>query len=295
MSTSPEPTKASLAYRTATVRSVTRLSPSMTRVSFVGADLREIVDAGPDQAVKIFFPSAGQRRPQLPPAPDDVDPDAAVLSWYQTYLAMPDEIRPPMRTYTIRSLRAEQGELDVDFVVHGDDGPAAQWAQRAKPDDEVALLGPTGSYTVPEHAAWQLLAGDETALPAIGAIIENLVPGTIARAFIEVPDPGERQHFHSRGDVDVQWVPRGSMPHGQQLIETLHAADLPTGSPYAWVSGEASMVKYLRRHLVTDRGFDKRAINFAGYWRHGKSEEDTGREAVRAIESGAADPRGDTG
>ncbi|GAA3742050.1 siderophore-interacting protein [Spinactinospora alkalitolerans] len=270
-----------MTHLSATVRSVESVTPGMTRICFAGEDLRGIADAGPDQYVKIFFPLPGQRRPRLPEPPAG---DAA--SWYRVYLAMPDDVRPPMRTYTIRSLRAERGEVDVDFALHGDNGPASRWARAAEPGDEVALLGPHGLYAAPGDCAWQLLIGDETAVPAIGAIVEKLAPGSVARVLVEVSGDAERQRFESRGDVEIQWVPRGSAPHGRRVLEALRAADLPDGAPYAWVSGEAGLVKHARRHLVADRGVDKRAITFTGYWRRGRSEEEVGRESLARADRG---------
>jgi NADPH-dependent ferric siderophore reductase len=112
--------------------------------------------------------------------------------WWPQIVAMPDEIRPWVRNYTVRHLRPELGELDIDFVVHGDTGPASGWAQRARSGVWVGLLDQTAPYDPPAGTRWQLLVGDETALPAISAIVENLPDGTDAQAFVEVPTPADR-------------------------------------------------------------------------------------------------------
>ncbi|SFQ17404.1 NADPH-dependent ferric siderophore reductase, contains FAD-binding and SIP domains [Amycolatopsis arida] len=263
------------------VSHVRQLTPHMLRVGFAGDDLRSIPSGAPDQYVKLFFPRAGQPRPELPPPPD-----GETLSWYRTYLAMPDHVRPPMRTYTVRALRPASGELDVDFVVHADGGPGSTWATRARPGDEVALLGPHGLYAVPDGTDWQLLVGDETALPAIAAILEHLDAGTHVRVIVEVAGPADEQPLPTAGSAHVTWVHRNTDAPGRRLLAAVRNATLPGGTPYAWVSGEAGMVKLVRRHLVRERGIDKRRITFTGYWRRGVSEEDTGRESVR---------RGDTG
>jgi NADPH-dependent ferric siderophore reductase len=218
--------------------------------------------------------------PELPETGSDV------LSWYRTYLAMLDDVRPPMRTYTVRAHRPASTEIDVDFVLHGDTGPASAWASRVTPGDRVAFLGPHGLYDVPAATDWQLLVGDQTALPAIGAIIEQLPAGTRASAYIEVSEREERQTFETRGAVEVHWLLRGSRPRGEALLEAVRTATFPGGAPYAWVSGEASVVKLVRRHLVRERQVDKRRICFTGYWRAGISEDAAGREAVRAAEAG---------
>ncbi len=275
-----------MGYQEVKVVGVRRLTPQMSRVTFSGASVENLA---PDQYVKVFFPLPGQSEPVLPdpPAGDEV------LTWYRSYLAMPDGERPPMRTYTIRAVRPAAREIDIDFVLHGDEGPASAWASQASEGDRIAFLGPHGLYDVPEGTDWQLLVGDETAIPAIGAIVEALPPGTRALAYIELADREDRQVFETQGKVELHWIVRDSRPVGEAALEAVRQADLLGGTPYAWLSGEASMVKYLRRHLVRERGVDKRAITFTGYWRQGLSEEAVGRETVRQIDSGTLPPEED--
>ncbi|MEA5365713.1 siderophore-interacting protein [Amycolatopsis sp., V23-08] len=269
-----------LTYHRARVTVVRPVTPHMVRVTFTAATFADVPAGAPDQYVKIFFPRPGQETPVLPETGSDV------LSWYRTYLAMPDDVRPPMRTYTVRAHRPRFAEVDVDFVLHGDTGPASTWAARVAPGDRVALLGPHGLYDVPDGTGWQLLAGDETALPAIGAIIEQLPAGARLSAYIEVSAREERQTFETRGVVEVHWLLRGARPHGEALLEAVRAANFPGGTPYAWVSGEAGVVKQVRRHLVRERDVDKQRICFTGYWRLGMSEEAASRESLRAAEAG---------
>lgn len=274
-----------MAYAPLRVRRAVPLTPSMVRITLTGEEPGALVDVGPDQYTKLFFPLPDQPRPVVPPP---LDAEAGVMSWYQQYLAMPDEVRPPMRTYTIRAQRPELGELDIDFVLHPDHaGPASEWAARAAVGDEIGLLVPPHAlYTPQADAAWQLLVGDETAIPAIGAIIERLAPGAVLRAFVEVSGAEDEQRFQTRGDVGIEWVCRGARPHGEAVVDAVRAAEFPTGAPYAWISGESNLVKFARRHLVREREIDKQAITFTGYWRKGRTEEDNGREKVRRAAAG---------
>ncbi|WP_216214336.1 siderophore-interacting protein [Amycolatopsis aidingensis] len=284
MTSTARNTGSALAYRAVRVTGVRTLTPHMVRISFTGCEpdgLRALPPAAPDQYVKVFFPLPSQQRPQLPPP---VVEDA--MSWYRTYLAMPDEVRPPMRTYTIRAYRQAEREIDIDFALHPDGGPASTWAASARPGDEVAILGPHGLYQVPEATEWQLLVGDEPALPAIGAILEALPEGARALAYVEVEGPAEEQQLSSPGSVEVSWIHRREAAHGRRLLAAVRAAEFPAGVPYAWIAGEAGLVKLARRHLVRERGFDKRAITFTGYWRLGRTEEDTGRENMRKLDAG---------
>ncbi|MDQ7809246.1 siderophore-interacting protein [Amycolatopsis sp. A133] len=278
--TTTEVARPALTYHRAHVTAVRPVTPHLVRVTFAAESFREVPAGAPDQYVKVFFPLPGQAAPVLPEAGSDV------LSWYRTYLAMPDGVRPPMRTYTVRAHRAEAAEIDVEFVLHGDSGPASAWASRVEPGDRVTFTGPYGLYALPEDCDWQLLVGDETALPAIGAIIEQLPPGARASVYVELADRADRQAFETRGAVEVHWLVRGERPLGEALLEAVRTAAFPGGTPYAWVSGEAGVVKQVRRHLVRERRVDKARICFTGYWRLGVSEEAAGREAVRAAEAG---------
>lgn len=274
-----EATRPRPAYLSARVSAVHRLTPRLVRITFSGPDLHGFRDAAPDQYVKVFFPSPGTRAPLLPPPPPD-DP----YSWYRSYLRMPDELRPAMRTYTVRASRPQAGELDIDFVLHADAGPASGWAASATIGDEVALLGPHGLYDVPSATSWQLLVGDDSALPAIAAICERLPDSARALVFVEVADADDELPLHRPGgeSVDIRWVHRrdGGAP-GEAVLTAVRDATLPEGAPYAWICGEAGLVKHVRRHLVRERGVDKRHITFTGYWRQGRSEDDTARESLR--------------
>ncbi|MFC6012283.1 siderophore-interacting protein [Nocardia lasii] len=255
------------------------LTPRMIRVTFVGDPPFPLIDAGPDQCTKVLFPPGPDQPVTLPPR-ETTDTE---ITWYRRYLAMPDELRPPMRTYTIRAQRPELNELDIDFVLHpGHAGPGSDWAATAAPGDEVGLLYPAHVlYCPPPEAQWQLLIGDETALPAIAAIIERLPTDTPVHAFIEVTDSADHLRFADANTTHIEWVHRGNRPRGEAVLAALRTAHLPEGPPYAWISGEADLVKHTRRHLITDRGIDKRTITFTGYWRQGTTEEENGRERIR--------------
>ncbi|GAA0591915.1 siderophore-interacting protein [Actinomadura livida] len=254
-----------------------RLGPSMVRITLGGAVLDGSAEpgfgtGGRDQRFKIFFPHPHQ---DVPVMPDNSDGD----TWFADWRALDPAERGIMRSYTVRDLRP--GELDVDFALHEEDGssgPAARWAANARPGDRLTVLGPTGPDNGgfdfrPPPGAPVLMAGDLTALPAIAGNLAWLPAGTPARVFIEVPDPGDRQDLPTAADADVTWVSPGG------LLDAVRAAGLPDGA-YAWLAGESSAVKALRRHLVRKRGLDRRAVTFTGYWRRGASEEDLLAEVV---------------
>lgn len=287
-----------------------RLSPSFVRVTFSGLDLDLFGDDGPDQRIKVWIPAPGRRLPDI--SPDD---------WYATYRTLPDDHRGAVRTYTIRAVRPERAEVDVDFVLHGVTGPASAWATTAQVGDELVLIGPNRAYGAdcaghewkpPSDARTVIIAGDETATPAVVRILETLAEdprpsgGTRVHAFLEVPYAADVLEVPTAPHVDVTWLPRddaGTEP-GELLVTSVCAAatraveaggvgavddvadidvdtellwevaepDAPGAHLYAWIAGEAAAVKQIRRHLVNDLGVDRRQVTFMGYWRRGRAE-----------------------
>ncbi|GAA2228711.1 MULTISPECIES: siderophore-interacting protein [Kitasatospora] len=259
-----------------------RLGPTMTRITFGGEQLKDFASGGRDQSFSLFLPRPGQREPVVPARFGE--------SWYADWRAIHPERRAVMRSYTIRAQRPELAELDVDFALHGAEGPAAgaaagpaaRWAARASAGDRVCLLGPAMAdnrsvgFRPPAGTDWVLLAADETGLPAVGGILDWLPAGTRARVWIEVPSPEDIQDLPSSGEVEITWLIRNGR---STLPDAIRAAELPDGSPYAWIAGESGLVKAVRRYLVGELGIDRRLVNFSGYWRKGVSEEDLRVEA----------------
>ncbi|MBE2315896.1 siderophore-interacting protein [Solirubrobacter sp. CPCC 204708] len=193
-------------------------------------------------------------------------------------LLLPDPQAPERtrtRTYTVREWDAKHQQLTIDFVVHGDVGVAGPWARRARPGDELDLLGPGGAYTPDPAADWHLLAGDASVIPAISASLPRIAPGTPVHVVIEVDGPQEEQPLDTPGDLRLAYVHR-SAPPGEEpelLAQTVAALDLPDGRGHVFVHGEASSVRNLRRHLVADRGLDPAAMSISGYWKLKRTEE----------------------
>ena len=333
----------SLAFEVA-VSAVRQVSPTFRRITFGGYSLREFGVHGDtlDLRIKLVIPSLAADGTPLP-LPDFETGDAG---WYRNWLAMDPEVRGSMRTYTVREARLDgvYPEIDVDFVMHVDEhgqaGPAANWAQKAKPGDALTIIGPnsraahcitaetySGIEWRPGLAQRILLAGDETAVPAISAILETLPPYMSGHAFLEVPRAGDFLDLSSPANIEITWLARGtasgqSRPRGQLLQESVRAAvpvpgwvgiraddggagpepedvnidegilwetparldtaeinatrtpHLPAGALpfYAWIAGEAGVIKDLRRYLVRDVGIDRKQVAFMGYWRQGKAE-----------------------
>ncbi|RRW84526.1 siderophore-interacting protein [Pseudomonas aeruginosa] len=282
-----------------------QLSPALTRFVFGGPEVAEMKPLAADQRIKIFFPDASGPPPRRPGGSE----------WYQAYRSGEPARRPPMRTYTIRALRAEQEEVDVEFVLHGENGPASAWATHARIGDRLQLAAPNRQYgDDPGGYEWKppagvrhiLLIADETALPAVAGILEELAGEAeppVVEAFLEVPGEADILDLPAIPGARLHWLPRHQAGihsrNGERMIEAARQARLPerevaggaaqeledidideeilwelaspeSGSFYAWVAGESAAVMAIRRYLVQERGIDKRHLTLMGYWRLGK-------------------------
>ena len=299
------------------VAAIERLSDSFTRVTFTGPELHEFGTAGLDQRIKLVLPLPEVGVAHFPRG----------TAWYECWRNLPDGQRNPIRTYTVRAARPGRREIDIDFVMHGDGGPAACWVATASVGDQLTIVGPDergenpriGIEWRPGTARTLLIAGDETAAPAICSILASLPRDAIGSAFIEVPHASDAQPTDAPAGVRVTWLARSTAGHGAALDTAVrawtdcfladhHATlralrahraqraeladldldreilwDIPTepvavdaaglsGHLYAWLAGEASVIKGLRRFLVTETGVDRRQVAFMGYWRDGRAE-----------------------
>ncbi|MFI7013506.1 siderophore-interacting protein [Streptomyces sp. NPDC050164] len=258
-----------------------RLGPSLVRVTFGGPDLHAFHSDGRDQSLSLFLPHPGQPEPVVPLELGD--------GWWQGWRELPDDVRAVMRSYTLRALRRDPDEIDIDFALHGIEpgasvqaGPASRWAAEAAAGDRVLLLGPAVAdnrairFRPPEDTDLVVVWGDETAVPAASAIIEALPAGTRARVWLEVPHAGDIQDLATEADAEITWLVREEQGDegSPMVLDALRDAQLPPAErPYVWIAGESGCVKELRRHFVRERGIDRRRVTFVGYWRRGVSEE----------------------
>lgn len=289
----------------ARVDSVQRLSPNFLRVFLTGPDFAQVGMAGPalDQRIKLIFPGPGGFLPTF----------SGAAAWYQEWTAMPEEARGIMRTYSIRALEMtlDSTRMAVDFVLHGTDGPAATWAATAAPGDELLVVAPLrdnpnfgGQEFAPGSAQRVILAGDETAAPAIARILEDIAADPSGfghlrgEALIEVPTAADALPIAGPDSIAVRWLPREGADHGTLLrqylgvnggagVERDASPELLWETPvfsrlgeeltqpreatgdYYWIAGESGVVTSIRRFLVKERGLDRSQVAFMGYWKKG--------------------------
>lgn len=308
-------------YRPVTVEvvRVTRLSPHFVRVTFGGPGLAGFGYAGADQRIKLLFAPPGLAGHIEIPDGDD---------WYLRWRELPAERRPVRRTYTVRAHRPGEQQIDVDFVLHGQDGgsgtdatgPASSWAFRARAGDTLGLLGPdrpgTGrlwgvEWCPPPTARDALIAGDESALPAICAILGELRPGLRTTVCVELPEAADVPELSPPPGAEIRWLIRcgdaGEAARGRLLEAAVREVlpgmlsqqgagpempdaevseldseallwDIPepdgttSGLPYVWMAGEADVMTRLRRFARQELGLPRSAVACMGYWRQGSAE-----------------------
>jgi len=200
-----------------------------------------------------------------------------------SFADLPPAKPPVVRTLTVRRADPAAREIAIDVVVHGEHGAAGLWAATAEPGQPVYLMGPSGAYAPDPAADWHLLAGDETALPAISVALEALPANAIGQALIEIAGPEDEIPLTAPPGVRVDWIYRGGRADliGEDragdfapLIEAVKSAPWLPGQVHAFVHGEAQAVMHnLRPYIRKDREVDAKWASISGYWRRGRTEE----------------------
>lgn len=180
------------------------------------------------------------------------------------------------RSYTVRAWDPVRCRLTLDFVVHGDRGLAGPWAARATAGDTLEMTGPGGAYVPSPEADWHLMVGDDATLPAIAVSLTRVGAGVPVFVVAEVDGPEHEQPLESPGELDVVWVHRTAGPGEDPALqlEAVRALALPSGRGHAFVHGEATTVRLIRRHLVLDRGLALDALSATGYWKLRRTDEE---------------------
>jgi NADPH-dependent ferric siderophore reductase len=244
-------------------------------VVVAGSDLDGLTIDLPAASVRLLLPS---------PRADEL----VIPVWNGNEFLLPDGRRPTIRTMTPRRIHPDTGELDLENVLHGHGhghghgpgdgpgpgdghGPAAAWAAAAKPGDPAAISGPGRGYTIDRDAPAFLLAGDETAIPAISQLLEALPAATPVQVHIEIARPDARLALpeHPRATIGWRELPPEATT-GDALVAAIRGADIDPGA-HVWVAGEAAAVQRIRRHLFEERGLPRSQATIRGYWKHGRS------------------------
>ena len=233
---------------------VVDITPRMRRITLGGPELAGFISLGSDDHIKLLFPQNAAEQAALD------SPDFNLRG---------DGPQPAMRDYTPRRYDLDIGELDIDFVLHGD-GPASTWAEQARVGQHLHIGGPRGSMIVPDIFDSYLLIGDETAIPAIARRLDELPAGRKVLAVIEIANAAEQQPLASAAEVEVIWVVRGQ----DDLLDTVQKLTPPSGALYSFVATETKLSRQVRRVLLDTHQVNEEFLKAVGYWRaHGSEDE----------------------
>ncbi|NDK31284.1 siderophore-interacting protein [Nesterenkonia haasae] len=240
-----------------------RLAPHMVRVVLGGEqfDAMEFKE-DTDQYIKLLFadPALGLERPYDMEALREQLPKAQM---------------PVRRTYTIRHIDWKHKQIWVDFVVHGDEGVAGPWAANAQPGDPISFFGPGSGYAPRQEADFHVIAGDESAIPAIAAALEGMDADARGVVVLEVRDATEEVPLTVPEGIDLRWIHRGGdfTPESTRITDHLRNIEIPDGDVQVFVHGEREQMKRIRKLLVKERGLERKGMSLSAYWAYGRIED----------------------
>lgn len=240
------------------------LTPHMVRLYIGGENFAKFnQNAFTDPYIKIFFV-----KPEL-----GLEPPYNVQELRETLA--PEDL-PVTRTYTVREVNSNEGWISVDFVVHGEAGLAAPWAAAAEPGERVVFSGPGGGYAPDASADWHLLAGDESALPAIASSIEAMPEDAVGVAIIEVGGVADEQEISAPAGIEIRWVHRGDAEAGTSdvLVEAVRSLEWRDGRVQVFAHGEREAIKKLRDVFFKDHELERKQVSISGYWAYGRVEDE---------------------
>lgn len=242
--------------RLLTVTKAWHLTPNMIRVTLQADFVHALRPDCAGANCKIFLPSAGQ----------------AAADFLRQFVDGP---RPVVRTYTVRQVRPAQGEMDIDFVDHGDHGPASAWARAASPGDFIGFNGPGQAKVTAFYADSYVLAADMSAIPVAAATLESMPRDAKGVAFFEITHPDDRQEIDAPPGIEMHWLDH-PMPQvaSTQAVDRIRALPPFAGRVQTCIAGESSVIQALRAHLINERGLEKADAYISGYWKIGLVEDE---------------------
>jgi NADPH-dependent ferric siderophore reductase len=227
----------------------------MARVGLVGSDLHGFSLPEPAASVRLLLPPEGAEQ-------------LAVPEWNGNEFLLEDGSRPIIRTFTPRNFDERVLELTLDVVIH-EGGATSSWVQAAGSDAPAAVSGPGRGYKVDHSASEYVLAGDETAIPAMAQLLEHIPANIPVRMHIELVDPGAQLPLPHHPLAAIEWHVLGSgAAPGDAVVAAVEAADLASGCQ-VWCAGEAAAMHRIRTDLFKQRGLPRSAATVRGYWKRG--------------------------
>ncbi|MEM6593768.1 MAG: siderophore-interacting protein [Pseudomonadota bacterium] len=246
--------------RLLTVKRAWRLTPNMIRVTFAGPELAGFPQGCEGGNCKLMLP----------------EPDESREGFAHRLAQGP---APTRRTYTVRAFRADVQELDIDFVAHGENGPASRWATHAKPGDFLGFAGPSGPKVTSFNADWYLVAADPSAIPVAAATLEAMPRDAQGVAVFEVTSSEDKQEIDAPKGIDMHWlVHTDPNTASRQQEDFIRALDWPDGRVQTCIAGETNVIRNLRAFLHQEKGLPRDDTYISGYWKIGLIEDEHQKE-----------------
>lgn len=242
--------------RVLTVKDAWRLTPNMIRVVFAGPELAGVPEGCEGGNCKLMIPNVDEEK----------DSFSARLK------GGPPPVR---RTYTVRKFDAATLELTIDFVAHGDEGPASRWASRAVPGDFLGFAGPSKPKVAHFEADWYLVAADPSAIPVAAAALEAMPRDAKGIAIFEVTSAEDRQDIDIPEGIDVHWLVHPD-PHLSSVAQEkfIRSLDWQTGRVQTCIAGESGVIRSLRGFLANEKHVPREDTYISGYWKIGLIEDE---------------------
>ena len=251
-------------FRVMRVERVVDVTPHMRRLTLSGED------------IGWFDQEAMHVRMMIPPR--GIEPEWPTVDRSGLVRFPEGDRKLAVRKYTIRSIDVAKGLVDMDFVIH-EAGPGSEFAMKAGIGDLVGMAGPGGGGC--DAARNYLIAGDETALPAIARICEAMADDATGTVYVEIADPGEEQRFRLPAGVRLVWLHRNGEEAGisRLLVDAVKSHPWPDELDgfYAWVACEFAAFRELRTYLRAERKLPRDQHLAVAYWRRGESEDSFGK------------------
>ncbi len=239
-----------------TVKEAWRLTPNMIRVTFAGKELVDFPEGREGGNCKLMLPEPNETREHF----------------QERLINGPSPVR---RTYTVRHFNSDTKELDIDFVAHGDNGPASRWANQATPGDFLGFAGPSTPKVTHFNADWYIVAADPSAIPVAAVTLEAMPRDAKGVAVFEITSSEDRQDIQAPKGVEMYWFVNPDSHQPSEAAEKL-LRDLgwPKGRVQTCIAGESGIIKKLRSLLAEHNNLQREDIYISGYWKVGHIEDE---------------------
>lgn len=255
------------------VKRITDITPGMRCITFTSDDLVNYPNHTAGAHLKIFLPVKGQVKPTLP-AFSEKGP-----SWPE------NEPKAIVRTYTVRAIRPELKEIDIEFAVHEEAGPAINFALNANIGDYIGITNPGGPDPLLAPASHYYMAADPSALPALMALIETMKPDVQGKVIIRIEHETDKQNINAPENLEIIWLVGTVEEQTDHLINQFISWELPTEDVAFWIAGEDKIIRALRRYIRRDKGYERSQIYAIPYWRFGFDEEGYHKERHHVMDN----------